>query len=57
MTMFEKALATLLQPGAVVVIPTDTIYGIVARASDEVAAERLYRLKHREHNPGTVSAA
>lgn len=47
----------LLQQGAVGVLPTDTIYGIVARATDKVAVQRLYRIKHREGKPGTVVAA
>lgn len=48
---------TLLQSGAVGVMPTDTIYGLVARASDKQAVARLYALKKREHKPGTVVAA
>jgi L-threonylcarbamoyladenylate synthase len=55
--MYQDAIAKLQQPGAVGVLPTDTLYGIVARAADPVAVERLYRLKHREHKPGTVIAA
>lgn len=47
----------LLQPGSVGVIPTDTVYGIVARAADQRAVERLYALKSRDHKPGTVVAA
>jgi L-threonylcarbamoyladenylate synthase len=47
----------LLQPGAVGVIPTDTVYGVVARAADQTAVERLYNLKKRENKPGTVIAA
>ncbi|HVV66978.1 MAG TPA: L-threonylcarbamoyladenylate synthase [Candidatus Saccharimonadales bacterium] len=43
--------------GAVGVIPTDTIYGIVARASDHQAVERLYNVKAREDKPGTIIAA
>jgi len=43
--------------GGVGVLPTDTIYGIVAVASDEQAVKRLYDLKHREQKPGTVIAA
>jgi L-threonylcarbamoyladenylate synthase len=47
-----------LQAGASVgVIPTDTIYGLVARADDTEAVERLYKLKHRESKPGTIIAA
>jgi L-threonylcarbamoyladenylate synthase len=47
----------LLLDGAVGVLPTDTIYGIVARAQDEHAVAKLYRAKHREGKPGTVVAA
>jgi L-threonylcarbamoyladenylate synthase len=47
----------LLQSGAVGVIPTDTVYGVVARAADQAAVERLYKLKHRDHKPGTIIAA
>lgn len=46
----------LLKDGAVGVLPTDTVYGLVCCASDEHAVERLYRIKHREHKPGTVIA-
>jgi L-threonylcarbamoyladenylate synthase len=49
--------AVLSQPGAVAVIPTDTLYGIVARAADEMAVRRMYALKSREAKPGTVIAA
>jgi len=47
----------LLQSGGVGVMATDTVYGLVARASDEQAVRRFYGLKHREHKPGTVVAA
>ncbi len=47
----------LSQPGAIGVIPTDTVYGVVARASDQEAVARLYRLKKRENKPGTIIAA
>lgn len=49
--------ATILNAGAVGVLPTDTVYGLVARALDRQATERLYRLKRREHKPGTIIAA
>ncbi len=39
-----------------VVIPTDTVYGIAARASDQAAVKRLYAIKQREHKPGTLIA-
>lgn len=47
----------LNKPGAVGVIPTDTVYGVAARAADEEAAARLYRLKRRDNKPGTLIAA
>jgi L-threonylcarbamoyladenylate synthase len=47
----------LLQAGAVGVISTDTVYGIVARAADPAAVTRLYSIKSREYKPGTVIAA
>ncbi len=47
----------LQKPGAVGIIPTDTVYGIVGRASDEEAVARLYALKKRDNKPGTLIAA
>lgn len=46
-----------MSPGAVGVLPTDTVYGVVARAEDEAAVERLYELKSREGKPGTLIAS
>ena len=43
--------------GAIGVIPTDTVYGVVARAADKAAVTRLYELKRREHKPGTLIAS
>jgi tRNA threonylcarbamoyl adenosine modification protein (Sua5/YciO/YrdC/YwlC family) len=34
-----------LQKGAVVVIPTDTVYAVVCDVANEAGAERMYRLK------------
>ncbi len=53
----DVKLAELLQSGAVGVLPTDTVYGLVCRAADETAVERLYALKSRDHKPGTLIAA
>jgi L-threonylcarbamoyladenylate synthase len=52
----EQAIAVLLQ-GGVGVLPTDTVYGLVARVQDPAAVTRFYALKHRDHKPGTVIAA
>lgn len=55
--MFEVALQKLGVPGGVGVLPTDTVYGLVAKASDRTAVKRLYDLKQREGKPGTIIAA
>src|SRR5436309_1960112 len=55
--MFDEATFKLQQPGIVGVIPTDTVYGLVARATDKQAVARLYNLKKRENKPGTLIAA
>lgn len=41
------SVADVLQRGGVAVIPTDTLYGIVARALDKKAVRRLYRIRRR----------
>lgn len=46
-----------IQAGKVGVIPTDTLYGVVAKASDQQAVETLYKVKSRENKPGTLIAA
>ena len=53
----QEAANKLQTPGTIGVIPTDTVYGVVARAVDELAVARLYDLKKREAKPGTLIAA
>lgn len=55
--MFGQATQLLQKPGVIGIIPTDTVYGVVARAADRSAVMRLYDLKHRERKPGTLVAA
>ncbi len=55
--MFDHTDDALQEPGAIGVIPTDTVYGVVARAADETAVARLYELKKRDSKPGTLIAA
>jgi L-threonylcarbamoyladenylate synthase len=55
--MFNDIAQQLQSRGTIGVIPTDTVYGVVARAADEQAVARLYALKHREGKPGTLIAA
>lgn len=37
----------LSKKGAVVLVPTETVYGLIGRADDPIAIERIYELKHR----------
>lgn len=53
----DPALAALLRGGAVGVMPTDRVYGLVCRAADAQAVRRLYEVKQREGKPGTIIAA
>lgn len=53
---FEEAIELLLA-GKIGVLPTDTVYGLVARAEDADAVRRMYTLKKRENKPGTLIAA
>ena len=52
----DADVAKLLCAGAIGVIPTDTVYGLVARAADPRAIERLYSVKKRTSQPGTIIA-
>ena len=45
--MLDDICSTLLA-GGIVVIRTDTIYGVIARTSDEAAVEKVYAIKKRE---------
>jgi L-threonylcarbamoyladenylate synthase len=53
---FDAAIEQLLA-GKIGVLPTDTVYGLVARAEDAHAVTRIYTLKKRENKPGTLIAA
>ena len=55
--MFEIVAQKLQAAGAIGVMPTDTVYGVVAQAADRQAVRRLYELKRRERKPGTLIAA
>lgn len=54
--LYHDVANLLASPGAVGVIPTDTVYGIVCRAADAAAVKRLYALKQRQAKPGTIIA-
>jgi L-threonylcarbamoyladenylate synthase len=53
----DNLISHLLTDGKIGVIPTDTLYGVVACAANETAVNRLYKLKRREGKPGTLIAA
>ena len=53
---FDEA-TSLLQRGKIGVMPTDTVYGLVASVMEPAVAERFYELKQREQKPGTLIAA
>ena len=56
-SLTDPDLVAVLRANGVGVLPTDTLYGLVARAASPAAVERLYALKHRERKPGTTIAA
>lgn len=56
-TLSDSALVDMLAQGKVGVLPTDTIYGLVASARNPEAAERILVVKGREYKPGTLIAA
>ena len=56
-TVTANEAAKLLLAGKVGVIPTDTVYGLVARAADEQAVAKFYSVKQRDNKRGTVIAA
>ena len=53
----DPELVKMINNGLVGVIPTDTIYGLVGLASSESAISRMYGLKERERQPGTIIAS
>lgn len=52
---FSELVDTLINRG-VVVMPTDTVYGLVCLASNKNAVKRMYQIKQREGKPGTIIA-
>ncbi len=57
MTVDGPEVIESLLRGAVGVLPTDTVYGVVCSAALPDAVARLYALKDRHDKPGTVIAA
>ncbi|MGH7195944.1 MAG: L-threonylcarbamoyladenylate synthase [Candidatus Saccharimonadales bacterium] len=55
--VLDFGLVELINRGAVGVLPTDTVYGLVAKADNLPAVKNLYKLKSRADKPGTIIAA
>ena len=53
----DQNLIDLITNGAVGVLPTDTVYGLVAAVRSPQAVTKLYATKPRELAPGTIIAA
>ncbi len=45
--MKKSQIASILKEGGVAVIPTDTLYGLVARADTQSSVQRIYSIKGR----------
>jgi L-threonylcarbamoyladenylate synthase len=56
-TLSDPQLIELITAGKVGVIPTDTVYGLACSAANPEAVSRLYALKNRQQQPGTIVAA
>lgn len=56
-TLTDPELAAALIYGAVGVIPTDTVYGLVAAERNRGAIKKMYSTKQRNRQPGTTIAA
>jgi L-threonylcarbamoyladenylate synthase len=54
--VIEEAVAAL-QAGKLAILPTDTVYGLAARAGDEAAVRRLYAAKGRGGEQPTALVA
>lgn len=55
-SMDDPAVSDLISFGAVGILPTDTVYGIVCDANKPAAVARLYKLKPRADKVGTTIA-
>ncbi|MBE6404094.1 MAG: threonylcarbamoyl-AMP synthase [Lentisphaerae bacterium] len=46
----QQAIKVLSTPGGVVLVPTETVYGLVCDWEDDLARKRIYELKGRSEN-------
>jgi L-threonylcarbamoyladenylate synthase len=50
----DPKVSSLLEEGAIGVIRTDTLYGLICRVSDEAAVQRIYELKGRDDHKSPI---
>lgn len=50
----DPEVVRLLQAGGVGILRTDTLYGVVASATNEVAVQRIYELKGRDETKSPI---
>lgn len=53
----NKKQVELIKHGGVVVMPSDTVYGLMCSALQPEAVSRMYEIKRRDGKPGTIIAA
>jgi L-threonylcarbamoyladenylate synthase len=53
-TVNDPEIVRQLTAGKVGIIRTDTLYGLVGRADDEAAVERIYEIKGRDHTKSPI---
>lgn len=51
---FDENIVLLLKKGAIGVVRTDTLYGLVAAANNDVAVERVFATKHRSYDKSPI---
>ena len=56
-SLSDPELIRIINNGAIGVLATDTVYGLVAQASSHSALERFYSAKPRHYEPGTIIGA
>lgn len=42
-----KCCVKILENSGVILVPTETVYGLICRFEDQIAEEKIYQLKHR----------
>ena len=48
--LLQQAVTCLKTPGSVILVPTETVYGLVCDWEDDMARKRIYELKGRSEN-------